>query len=166
MCASLLLMLVTYSSRFEVLHFILVDSNHTLFASGSVRVREFLTRRFTTILLLNSALHYVILFGQIIGVIWEYKNDVEKWHWKTKDKVGKPSKQRCTQEIQGHIGQRYAYERMAAGRKVKNGTWPVIRIPILVKIYWVITHYGKLVVVFPAEYHVFSGIQGLFYSLG
>jgi len=36
--------------------------------------------------------------------------------------VGIPSKQRCTQEIQDHIGQRYAYERMAAGRKVKNGT--------------------------------------------
>lgn len=56
MCASFLLMLVTYSSRFEVLHFVLVDSNHTLFASGSVRVLEFLTRRVTTSFLLNSAL--------------------------------------------------------------------------------------------------------------
>ena len=61
MCASLLLMLVTYSSPFEVLHFILVDSNHTIFSSGSVRVREFLTRRLTSSLLLNSAFHYVSL---------------------------------------------------------------------------------------------------------
>jgi hypothetical protein len=41
-------------------------------------------------------------------------------------KMGKPKKQRCTQEIQDHSGQRYDYETMAAGNTAQKGTGSVI----------------------------------------
>jgi hypothetical protein len=88
------------------------------------------------------------------------------------DNVGKPSTQRCTKEIQDQRWQRYAYERLVEERIVKNGRGYVVWLLILVNNHWimmimiVITHYGKLIVVFPAEYHVFACVEGLFYSLG
>jgi len=63
MCASLLVMLVTYSSPFEILHFILVDSNHTLFASDSVRVREFFYQANGHQFLTKFCTPYVSLYG-------------------------------------------------------------------------------------------------------